>query len=292
VSSMSKPAPVEATRPPVTIEALHEMKRRGQPIVMVTAYDYPSAHVAELAGVDISLVGDSAAMTVLGYPSTREVSLDEMLVLVRAARRGTVTPMLVGDMPFGTYELSDAVAVKTGQAFVDAGCAAVKLEGAGPMLDRVRALVGAGIPVMGHVGLTPQKVVTPSGYRARGRTAEEAAAIVKDAHLLEEAGCFSLVIEAVAAPVADAVMRAVSIPVIGIGAGAAPDGQVLVFNDLIGLTDTRLARFVKQYATVGSEMVRAVGEFADDVRSHRYPGPEHAYSMSGEELSRFREIVG
>jgi 3-methyl-2-oxobutanoate hydroxymethyltransferase len=285
-STASSPA-----RDVVTIESLRAMKERSQPIVMVTAYDYPSAHVAERAGVDVVLVGDSAAMTVLGYTTTREVSLDEMLMLVRAARRGTITPLLIGDLPFGTYEHSDARAVESARAFVDAGCGAVKLEGAGPMVDRVRAIVAAGIPVMGHVGLTPQKVTAPGGYRARGRTADEAISIVRDAVELERAGCFSLVVEAVAAPVAGAVMAAVSIPVIGIGAGPAPDGQVLVFHDLIGLTDTHIPRFVKRYADIGDEMVRAVSAFADDVRAHRYPGPEHGYAMSGEELSRFKDLV-
>jgi 3-methyl-2-oxobutanoate hydroxymethyltransferase len=279
------------TRGAVTVARIREMKARAEPIVVVTVYDFPTARVAERAGVDISLVGDSAAMTVLGYPTTREVSLDEMLVMVRAARRGTTLPMLIGDLPFGTYESSDAQAVATSRRFADAGSDAVKLEGAGPMLERVRAIVAAGIPVMGHVGLTPQQVTEPGGYRARGRSADEAVAIVSDAVALERAGCFSLVVEAVATPVAEAVMAAVTIPVIGIGAGPAPDGQVLVLNDLLGLGESRVARFVKRYAELDTEMVDAVTRFAADIRTHRYPGPEHTYAMSAAELARFRELM-
>src|SRR5688572_24795890 len=239
----------------MTIDELQRMKDRAQPIVMVTVFDYPSGRVAERAGVDIALVGDSAAMTMLGYPSTREVSLDEMLMLTRAARRGVTHPLLVGDMPFGTYETSDSIAVASARKFVDAGCGAVKIEGAGPILSRVRAITAAGIPVMGHVGLKPQGVTNAEEYRARGRTADEAMAIVEDAVALEDAGVFSIVVEAVASPVADALMGKVNVPVIGIGAGPAPDGQVLVFHDLMGWTETRPAKFVKKYAAVGDLMV-------------------------------------
>lgn len=273
----------------MTIEDLVRMKERTQPIVMVTAFDHPSGRVAERAGVDIVLVGDSAAMTMLGYPSTREVSLDEMLMLTRAVRRGVRHPLLIGDMPFGTYEASDAIALESARRFVDAGCMGVKIEGAGPILARVRALTAAGIPVMGHVGLKPQGVTNAEEYRARGRTADEAMAIIADAVALEDAGAFSLVVEAVASPVADALMKSVSIPVIGIGAGPSPDGQVLVYHDLIGWSEARPAKFVKKYAAVGDLMVEAVSAFAADVRAHRYPAPEHMYGMSGDELARFKE---
>jgi 3-methyl-2-oxobutanoate hydroxymethyltransferase len=256
---------------------------------MVTAYDFASGRVAERAGVDIVLVGDSAAMTMLGYPSTREVSLDEMLMLTRAVRRGVTHPLLIGDMPFGTYESSDAVALASAKKFMDAGCAGVKIEGAGPILSRVRALTAAGIPVMGHVGLKPQGVTNAEEYRARGRTAEEAMAIVRDAVALEEAGAFSIVVEAVASPVADALMHRVNVPVIGIGAGPAPDGQVLVYLDLTGWSESRPAKFVRKYAAVGDLMVEAVAAFAADVRSHKYPAHEHTYGMAADELSRFKE---
>jgi 3-methyl-2-oxobutanoate hydroxymethyltransferase len=273
----------------MTIDELARLKERGQAIVMVTAFDYPSARVAERAGVDVVLVGDSAAMTMLGYPTTREVSLDEMLMLTRAARRGVRHPLLIGDMPFGTYEGSDAIAVESARAFVEAGCAGVKIEGTGPILSRVRAITAAGIPVMGHVGLKPQSVANAEEYRAKGRTADEAMMIVEDAVALERAGAFSLVVEAVASPVADALMRRVSVPVIGIGAGPAPDGQVLVYHDLIGWSEARPAKFVRKYAAVDDIMVKAVSEFASDVRAHRYPGPEHVYGMAADELARFKE---
>jgi 3-methyl-2-oxobutanoate hydroxymethyltransferase len=212
-----------------------------------------------------------------------------MLMLTRAARRGLEHPLLIGDMPFGTYESSDALAVRSAKLFADAGCDAVKIEGAGPIASRVKAIVAAGIPVMGHVGLTPQGVTNKEEYRARGRNADEAMQIIRDAVELEQSGAFSLVLEAVASPVADELMRRVSIPVIGIGAGPATDGQVLVYNDLIGLTDGRPAKFVKQYALVGEATVEAVSAFAADVRSRRYPGPEHQYQMSHGELTRFQE---
>lgn len=273
----------------MTIDELQRMKERAQPIVMVTAFDFPSGRVAERAGVDVVLIGDSAAMTMLGYPTTREVSLDEMLMLTRAARRGVTHPLLIGDMPFGTYEGADAVAVASARRFVEAGCAGVKIEGAGPILSRVRAITAAGIPVMGHVGLKPQGVTSAEDYRARGRTADEAVAIIQDAVALEEAGAFSIVVEAVASPVVDALMARVNVPIIGIGAGSGPDGQVLVFHDLVGWTETRPAKFVRKYAAVGDLMVEAVAAFAADVRAHRYPAPEHMYGMSGDELARFKE---
>jgi 3-methyl-2-oxobutanoate hydroxymethyltransferase len=225
----------------------------------------------------------------LGYPTTREVSLDEMLMLTRAARRGVTHPLLVGDMPFGTYENSDAVAVASAKKFVEAGCAAVKIEGAGPILARVRAITAAGIPVMGHVGLKPQGVTNAEEYRARGRTADEAITIIQDAVALEEAGAFSIVVEAVASPVVDALMNRVNVPIIGIGAGSGPDGQVLVYHDLVGWTETRPAKFVRKYAAVGDLMVEAVSAYAADVRAHRYPAPEHMYGMSADELARFKE---
>jgi 3-methyl-2-oxobutanoate hydroxymethyltransferase len=272
----------------ITIEDIARLKERAQPIVMITVFDYPSGRVAERAGVDIALVGDSAAMTVLGYPTTRDVSLDEMLMLTRAARRGVQHPILIGDMPLGTYEASDAVAVASARRFVDAGCDGVKVEGAGPIVSRVKAIVAAGIPVMGHVGLLPQGVKTPEEYRARGRTADEAVSIIDDAVALERAGVFSLVVEAVAVPVTDALMKRVTVPVIGIGAGPAPDGQVLVFHDLIGLSESRPAKFVKRYAAVGDMTVEAVAAFAADVRGHKYPAPEHTYGMASDELALFR----
>ena len=278
---------------PMTLPRLAEHKRLGQPIVMITAYDYPSAQVAEEAGVDIVLVGDTAAMTVLGYPTTVPVSLDEMLMLAAAARRGLNTPLLIGDLPFGSYEASDELAIATAQRFVkEAGCDAVKLERGGTSVQRARAIVEAGIPVMGHVGLTPQTATALGGYRAQGRTAERALQVASDALALERAGCFALVFEAIPAAVTEELMRHVELPVIGIGAGPATDGQVLVFHDLLGIRDGLGPRFVKRYANLQQEMNAGVAAFAEDVRNRRYPGPEHTYSIDPGELSELRAQLG
>ena len=284
------PVPESLQAPlPMTLPRLIEKKRLGERIVMVTAYDYPSAQVAEAAGVDMVLVGDSGAMTVLGYPSTVPVSIDEMLMLAAAARRGCRTPLLVGDLPFGSYEASDEQAVVTGQRFVkEAGCDAVKLERGGTSVARARAIVESGIPVVGHLGLTPQTATALGGYRAQGRTAQRALDVVRDAVALQEAGCFAVVLEAIPAAVTEELMRHVEIPVIGIGAGPATDGQVLVFHDLLGIYDGHAPRFAKRYAEVRAQMVAGVAEYADEVRRRAFPGPEHCYSIDEPELERLR----
>ena len=278
-------------RLPVTLPRLAEMKRLGEAIVMVTAYDFPSARAAEEAGVDIVLVGDSGAMTVLGYPSTVEVTLDEMIMLARATRRGLRTPFLVGDLPFGSYEISDEQAIATALRFAkEAGCDAVKLEGGGATsCSRARAIVGAGIPVMGHVGLTPQTATALGGYRAQGRSAAGAARVAAEAVALQEAGCFSIVFEAIPSDVAELLMERLQIAVIGIGAGPSTDGQVLVFHDLLGIREGLGARFVKRYASLQDEMVAGVAAFAGDVRTRRYPQPEHGYGIERHELAALRE---
>jgi 3-methyl-2-oxobutanoate hydroxymethyltransferase len=275
---------------PMTLPRLAEKKLHGEPIVMITAYDYPSAQVAQAAGVDIVLVGDSGAMTVLGYPSTVPVSTEEMLMLAAAARRGLRTPLLIGDLPFGSYEASDAQAIATAQRFIkEAGCDAVKLERGGTSVQRARAIVEAGIPVMGHVGLTPQTATALGGYRAQGRTAQRAAAFARDAIALQEAGCFSIVFEAIPAAVAEVVTKMLTIPVIGIGAGPATDGQVLVFHDLLGIYDGHTPRFVKRFEEVRAQMVAGVEQYADEVRHGAFPGPEHTYSIDDEELRLFQK---
>ena len=285
------PAP-PAKRRPVTISSLSEKKALGEPLVMVTAYDYPSAKVAEEAGVDLVLVGDSAAMTVLGYPSTVPVSLDEMIMLAAAARRGLTTPFLVGDMPFGSYEESNEVAVRSAQRFVkEAGCDAVKLERGGASADRARAIVEAGIPVMGHVGLTPQSATALGGYRSQGRTADRALEVCEDALALQEAGCFAIVFEAIPSAVTELIVPRLEVPVIGIGAGPSTDGQVLVFHDLLGIYDGHAARFVKRYANVREQMVAGVQAFAEDVRQRRYPEPDHEYTMAPDEAARLEELL-
>ena len=278
---------------PVTLSSLAEKKALGEPIAMVTAYDYPSARVAEEAGVDVVLVGDSAAMTVLGYPSTVPVTLEEMLMLAAAVRRGLERPLLVGDLPFGSYEVSDAQAVGTAQRFVkEAGCDAVKLERGGSSVARARAIVAAGIPVMGHVGLTPQSATALGGYRSQGRTAERALEVARDAVALQEAGCFSIVFEAIPSDVTELLMPRLEIPVIGIGAGPATDGQVLVFHDLLGIHEGHAARFVKRYAEVREQMVAGVRAFAEEVRSRRYPEPAHGYTMAPDERERLCGLLG
>ena len=283
----------EAVRLPVTLPRLFEFKRLGEPIVMVTAYDFPSALAVEHAGVDMVLVGDSGAMTVLGYPTTVPVPLEEMLMLAAAVRRGLKTPFMVGDLPFGSYEVSDEQAVATALRFVkEAGCDAVKLEGGGPTsVARARAIVNAGIPVMGHVGLTPQTATALGGYKAQGRTAEAARKVMREALALQEAGCFSIVFEAIPSAVTDVLMPQMTVPVIGIGAGPATDGQVLVFHDLLGIREGLGARFVKRYADVLDDMAAGVTAYAEDVRMRRYPAPEHGYSMPEEELAALQATI-
>ncbi|HEV7847657.1 MAG TPA: 3-methyl-2-oxobutanoate hydroxymethyltransferase [Thermoleophilaceae bacterium] len=279
-------------RPTVSLTTLGEKKALGEPIVMVTAYDFPSAQVAEEAGVDVVLVGDSGAMTVLGHPSTVPVTTDELLMLAKAVRRGLSTPLLVGDMPFGSYEASNEEAIRSAQRFIkEAGCDAVKIERGGTSVERARALVGAGIPVMGHVGLTPQTATALGGYRSQGRTAERALQVLHDAMALQEAGCFAIVFEAIPSPLTEAIMPRMEIPVIGIGAGPAADGQVLVFHDLLGIYDGHAARFVKRYANVRDEMIRGVSAFADEVRARKYPEEQHGYTMAPDEIARLDDLL-
>src|SRR5918911_2343932 len=279
-------------RKPVTLTKLQEMRALGEPIVMITAYDHPSALVAEEAGVDVVLVGDSAANNVLGYPDTLPITVDELLMLAAAVRRGLRTPLLVGDLPFGSYEASDAQAIETAQKFVkEAGCDAVKLEGGGAMAERARAIVRAGVPVMGHVGLTPQTATALGGYRAQGRTAERARAVLEDALALQDAGCFAIVFEAIPAEVTDVIMERMEVPVIGIGAGASTDGQVLVLHDLLEVHDGFQPKFVKRFAHVKREMVRGLRDYAEDVRTRRFPAPEHTYGIAPEELERLRALL-
>jgi 3-methyl-2-oxobutanoate hydroxymethyltransferase len=287
-------APADPGRLPMTLPLLVEKKRLREPIVMVTAYDYPSARAAEAAGVDLVLVGDSAATTVLGYNATTPVDLDDMLVLTRAARRGLATPLLIGDLPFGSYEVSDEQAITTAMRMVkEAGCDAVKLEGGGESsVKRAHAIVSAGIPVMGHVGLTPQTSTALGGWKAQGRTAAAAAKIASEALALQQAGCFALVFEAIPSAVSEELMALLEIPVIGIGAGPATDGQVLVFHDLLGIRDGLGARFVKRYANLQQEMNDGVSAYAQDVRSRRYPGPEHSYSIDPAELAELKDTLG
>ena len=272
---------------------LAAMKKRSDKIVMVTAYDAPGARFAEDAGVEIILVGDTAAMVVLGYEGTTvPVTMDEMLFLTRTVARSARHPIVVGDMPFGSFQVSDEKALENAIRFVkEAGADAVKLEGAGPMVSRVKTMVDAGISVMGHVGLTPQSATKLGGFKTQGKTAEAAAELVEGALALEEAGAFAVVLEAVPAPVAAEVTRRLTVPTIGIGAGPDTDGQVLVYHDLLGLTEGHLPRFVKRYASLSREIRDALEHYAEEVRDGTFPGDEHTYAMADEELERFRSSI-
>lgn len=281
-----------AERKPVTLPRLAEMKAAGEPIVMVTAYDYPSARVAEEAGADIVLVGDTAAMVVLGYPGTEPVSMEEMVMLGRAVRRGLQTPLMVGDMPMGSYEASNELAVQNAQRLVkETGCQVVKLEAGGTSVERARAIVRSGIPVMGHVGLTPQSATALGGYKTQGKTVAGAIRLCEDALALQSVGCFAIVFEAVPAAIAEAIAEKLEIPTIGIGAGPATAGQVLVFHDLLGITTGRTPKFVKRYADIHGEMLDGVRRYVEEVRTHHFPEPDHVYGVEPAELAEFRRYL-
>lgn len=277
----------------VTIPSILEKHRLGEKLVMVTAYDYPSALVVENAGVDMVLVGDSVAMTVLGHDSTTMITIDEMLLFCKAVKRGLKSAFMVGDLPYGSYEVSDDEAVQTAFRFVkEAGCDAVKLEGGGPMsVSRARAIVQAGIPVVGHVGLTPQSATSLGGYRVQAKSAEAAKVLINEALALQEAGCFCLVLEAIPSVATEAVVERLAVPTIGIGAGPSTSGQVLVFHDLLGIREGKGAKFVRRYADMLDAMESGVAEFVKEVRDKTYPAIEHEYKMNFEEASSLRALL-
>jgi len=287
------PAPSTPAPGKLALPELAAMKRRHDRIVMVTAYDAPAARLADAAGVELILVGDTAAMVMLGHESTLPVTLDEMIFLTRAVTRAARRPLVVGDLPFGSYEVSDEQAVSSAIRMVkEGGADVVKLEGAGRMRSRVRAIAESNIGVMGHVGLTPQSATKLGGFRAQGRTAEAALKVYDDALGLEEAGCFAVVLEAVPAPVAAKITDALAVPTIGIGAGPDCDGQVLVWHDILGMYEGRAARFVKRYAEIGTAIREALSAYADDVREHRFPEEQHTYAIPDEELEVFLSRTG
>jgi 3-methyl-2-oxobutanoate hydroxymethyltransferase len=276
----------------IGLAELAGLKRDGTPIVMVTAYDTPSARLADQSGVDIVFVGDSAANNVLGYADTTAISMDEMVMLAAAARRGTHRAFFMVDMPLGAFQVSDEDAVRNAVRLVkETGAEAVKIEGGGAMVSRARAIVAAGIPVMGHLGLTPQSATMLGGFKAQGRTAAKARQLFADALALQAAGCFAIVLEAVPARVAERITQALRIPTIGIGAGAGCAGQVLVWHDLLGINEGRAPKFVKRFAAVASEIRSGVGAFAAEVRAGSYPGEEHTYPISDEEFALFESEV-
>jgi 3-methyl-2-oxobutanoate hydroxymethyltransferase len=274
----------------VPLPELLELKRRGEKIVMVTAYDAPSGRLADAAGVDLILVGDSSGMVVHGRESTVPVTLDEIVFMTQWVTRGAKRPIVVADMPFGSYEASNEQAVGNAIRLVkEGGADAVKLERGGTSVARAKAIVDAGVAVMGHVGLTPQTAMVLGGFKAQGRTADRAQKLVEDARALQEAGCFAVVLEAMPSAVARAATEALEVPTIGIGAGADTDGQVLVWHDMLGYYEGHAPRFVKRYADLGTVIVEALSRYAEEVRSGEFPEEQHTYKMPAEELEAFRE---
>jgi 3-methyl-2-oxobutanoate hydroxymethyltransferase len=276
-----------------TTRTFRQKKQLGEPIVMLTAYDYPTALAIDQAGIDSILVGDSLGMVVLGYENTLPVTMDDMLHHCRAVARGAKYALLIGDMPFMSYQVSPAEALRNAGRFLqEAGMDAVKLEGGQERLEAVRAIVGAGIPVMGHLGLTPQSVHQLGGFRAQGKTAQAAARLVEDALALQEAGCFSLVLESVPDRLAEVISKRLEIPTIGIGAGIGCDGQVLVTHDLLGLFDRFTPKFARRYADLHGEMGRAFREFKQDVETGGFPAKEHSTGMPDEEWQALLALIG
>jgi 3-methyl-2-oxobutanoate hydroxymethyltransferase len=292
---MSTVSPISTStsqRKKVTTLTFRQKKERGEPITMLTAYDYPTAMAIDKAGIDSILVGDSLAMVVLGYENTLPVTMEEMLHHSRAVARGAKSALLIGDMPFMSYQVSVEEAVRNAGRFLQqGGMDAVKLEGGRERAGAVRAIVGTGIPVMGHLGLTPQSVHQLGGFRAQGKTASAAKRLLEDAKILEEAGAFSLVLESVPARLADIISKQISIPTIGIGAGLGCDGQVLVTHDLLGLFDRFTPKFVKKYADLHGTMNKAFAEYIDDVETKRFPAVEHTVEMTDEEWDAFQKEI-
>ncbi len=276
-------------RKKITTHTLRQKKARGEPITMLTAYDFPTAQAIDRAGVDAILVGDSLGMVVLGYDSTLPVTMEDMLHHSKAVARGAKLAHLIGDMPFMSYQVDAREAVRNAGRFLqEGGMDAVKLEGGRDMAPTITAIVSAGIPVMGHIGLTPQSVHQLGGYKTQGKSAEAAKRLIEDAYILEEAGCYAIVLEAIPDRVAELISQRLAIPTIGIGAGAGCDGQVLVTHDLLGLFDRFTPKFVRKYASLHAEMSRAFADYIADVQAHQFPAPEHSHVMDDE---AFRELL-
>lgn len=277
----------------VTLHTLRDMKKRGERIAVLTAYDYPTGLLVDRAGIDLVLVGDSAGMVVHGYETTLPVTLDMMIVHCQAVRRGVQRALVVGDMPFMTYQVTEDEAKRNAARMLSEGGAdAVKIEGGEPMASTVRALVSVGIAVQGHIGLTPQSVSKLDGFRAQGKTAGDAQRLLDDALALEETGCFSIVLEAIPEKVAGLISRELTIPTIGIGAGAACDGQVLVLHDVVGLFDRFSPKFVKQYADAASLLRDAFTTYRDEVHERKFPEATHTYAMPDEEWDELQAVTG
>jgi 3-methyl-2-oxobutanoate hydroxymethyltransferase len=275
-----------------TILTLQKKHNTGQPISMVTAYDYTSAQLANRAEIDMLLVGDSLGMVMMGLDSTVAVTMDEMVHHCRMVVRGNTSAFVVGDMPFMSYEISPTEAVRNaGRLMKEGGVDAIKLEGGHEMANTIRTIASAGIPVMGHIGLTPQSVSKLGGYRVQGKSAESALTLYADALAIQEAGCFAIVFEAVPSPVAAAITDRLTIPTIGIGAGADTSGQVLVWHDMLGLHSGKLPRFVKQYGQIGTAIIDALTDYHNDVVSGEFPAEEQSYPMDADELTAFLDAI-
>ncbi|NLJ68557.1 MAG: 3-methyl-2-oxobutanoate hydroxymethyltransferase [Firmicutes bacterium] len=278
--------------PKMTIGELARMKAEGRKISMITAYDYPTARIADRVGLDILLVGDSVGMTVLGYENTLPVTMEEMLVFTKAVARGAKRPFILGDMPYMSYQVSNEEAVRNaGRLIGEAGADGVKLEGGFTMLERIKAIVAAGIPVMGHLGLTPQSLSMMGGFKVQGNTAAVAKRLYDEALALEDAGVFAILLELIPAPVAEAISRAVRVPTISIGSGVDCDGQCLIFHDLIGLFEAFVPRHVKQYGNVMQVVEGALSTYVDEVRSLAFPKAENTFRIKDSELEEFKRAI-
>ena len=275
-------------RKKITIPSLQEMKRDSQKITMLTAYDYPMARLVDEAQIDIILVGDSLGMVVLGYDSTLPVTMEDMIRHTQAARRGTKYALLVGDMPYKSYDTQKDAVVNATRFVKDAGCDAVKLEGGTESLEAAEAIIKAGIPVMGHLGLTPQSIEKLGGFKVQGKTAEAAEVIINDALKLEKVGCFSVVLECVPSQIAKIITKRLKVPTIGIGAGPDCDGQVLVTNDMVGLFDRFVPKFVKQYIKLSTHILKGIKTYKKEVAEGRFPAKEHEFKIKAEELEKIK----
>jgi 3-methyl-2-oxobutanoate hydroxymethyltransferase len=276
----------------VTISDIKEMKTRGEKVPMITAYDYTSARIVDEVGVPIILVGDSLGQVILGYDSTLPVTMDEMIHHTKAVARGAKRALIVGDMPFMSYQASVSEALRNAGRFLqEGGAQTVKLEGGVAMANTVQRMVSRGIPVMGHIGLTPQSVHQLGGYKVQGKTLRAAVRLMEDARALEEAGAYALVLECVPAPLARLITQRVSIPTIGIGAGKECDGQVQVFHDMLGLFSEFVPKHAKRYANLGETIASAVAEYISEVKDQSFPGPEHSYDLKEEVLAELEAQV-
>ena len=276
------------TNKKVSVNDIIEMKG-SEKISILTAYDYSTSVICDRAGVDVLLVGDSAGMVVLGYQSTVPVCMPEMIMFCGAVARGTKRAMIVGDMPFGSYQPNASLAVENAVKLIKAGCDSVKLEGGSEIVDSIKAIVDAGIPVMGHIGLKPQTSSLWEGYKLQGRSKESATKLIHDAKALEKAGAFTIVLEMVASEVATAITKNVSVPTIGIGSGAGCDGQVLVLHDMLGIYEDIRPKFVKRYAELSKLIFEAVSSYTREVKTGKFPGELNTFHMSAEELEKFRK---